>query len=138
MDVNVLSVDWSPLSATPWYPVARANVDVVGPRLAALLDWLVGHGVYLGSVHLVGHSLGAHVAGVAGANLRTGRVSRISGEEMRNGDEESSSVIRQLATKRGGNSVLRSICAMGSGHPGGIAGRPFFWRWRCGELASLG
>ncbi|XP_034243159.1 endothelial lipase-like isoform X2 [Thrips palmi] len=79
MDVNVLSVDWSPLSARPWYPVARANVDVVGPRVAALLDWLAGHGASLGSVHLVGHSLGAHVAGIAGANVRSGRVSRISG-----------------------------------------------------------
>ncbi|KAE8750596.1 hypothetical protein FOCC_FOCC002576 [Frankliniella occidentalis] len=79
MDVNVVSVDWSPLSAVPWYPTARSNVDVVGVQLAALLDWLATRGALPESMHLVGHSLGAHVAGVAGANIRAGKVNRISG-----------------------------------------------------------
>ncbi|KAK3913320.1 Inactive pancreatic lipase-related protein 1 [Frankliniella fusca] len=79
MDVNVVSVDWSPLSAVPWYPAARYNVDVVGARLAALLDWLATRGALPDQVHVVGHSLGAHVAAVAGANLRSGKLSRISG-----------------------------------------------------------
>jgi len=58
------------------------NTQVVGRHLAVLLDHLVHTaGARLDDVHLVGFSLGAHVAGAAGSRLRTGRLARITGND---------------------------------------------------------
>lgn len=67
-------VDWGPGSAVPNYVRAAANTRLVGRQLAKLIRSL---DVPLEKVHLIGFSLGAHVAGFAGAEL--GNVSRITG-----------------------------------------------------------
>lgn len=67
-------VDWGPGSAVPNYVRAAANTRLVGRQLAKLVRSL---NVPLEKVHLIGFSLGAHVAGFAGAEL--GNVSRITG-----------------------------------------------------------
>jgi len=68
-------VDWGPGSAVPNYVRAAANTRLVGRQLAKLIRSL---NVPLEKVHMIGFSLGAHVAGFAGAEL--GNVSRITGK----------------------------------------------------------
>ncbi|KAK0176742.1 hypothetical protein PV328_000849 [Microctonus aethiopoides] len=73
-DCNIVCVDWSPGSAIPNYVRAAANTRLVGRQLAKLVRNL---NVSLDKVHMIGFSLGAHVAGFAGAELKN--VSRITG-----------------------------------------------------------
>ncbi|CAL7952330.1 unnamed protein product [Xylocopa violacea] len=73
-ECNIVCVDWGPGSAVPNYVRAAANTRLVGRQLAKLVRSL---NVPLERVHLIGFSLGAHVAGFAGAEL--GNVSRITG-----------------------------------------------------------
>ena len=72
--IFLVCVDWGPGSAVPNYVRAAANTRLVGRQLAKLVRSL---NVPLEKVHLIGFSLGAHVAGFAGAEL--GNVSRITG-----------------------------------------------------------
>ncbi|KAJ8668738.1 hypothetical protein QAD02_010401 [Eretmocerus hayati] len=74
IECNIVCVDWGPGSAVPNYVRAAANTRLVGRQLAKLVRSL---GVPLDKLHLIGFSLGAHVAGFAGAEL--GNVSRITG-----------------------------------------------------------
>ncbi|CAB0035582.1 unnamed protein product [Trichogramma brassicae] len=74
VECNIVCVDWGPGSAVPNYVRAAANTRLVGRQLAKLVRSL---NVTLDKVHLIGFSLGAHVAGFAGAEL--GNVSRITG-----------------------------------------------------------
>ncbi|KAL7299131.1 hypothetical protein TKK_0008209 [Trichogramma kaykai] len=74
VECNIVCVDWGPGSAVPNYVRAAANTRLVGRQLAKLVRSL---NVPLDKVHLIGFSLGAHVAGFAGAEL--GNVSRITG-----------------------------------------------------------
>ncbi|XP_049846393.1 uncharacterized protein LOC126298898 [Schistocerca gregaria] len=71
---NVICVDWENGAAVPNYVRAAANARLVGRQLAQLLRSL---GAEPARTHLIGFSLGAHVAGFAGAMLRN--VSRITG-----------------------------------------------------------
>ncbi|XP_066593077.1 uncharacterized protein [Prorops nasuta] len=73
-ECNIVCVDWAPGSTIPNYVRAAANTRLVGRQLAKLIRSL---DVPLEKVHLIGFSLGAHVAGFAGAEL--GNVSRITG-----------------------------------------------------------
>ncbi|XP_076465320.1 pancreatic lipase-related protein 2-like [Babylonia areolata] len=63
---NVIAVDWSRGARAPNYPQAVANTRVVGAQLATLIRTL---GTAPDRWHLIGHSLGAQVAGFAGAKF---------------------------------------------------------------------
>lgn len=77
---NVIAVDWSTLAEAPWYNVAIASVDEVGSFTASLLDWLhADANLDISRVHVVGHSLGAHVAGSIGRHLASAKLPRITG-----------------------------------------------------------
>jgi len=76
-NVNVIGVDWSKLAAAPWYDIAAGHTRVTGEKTAELIEWLVSEGVPLSNIHVLGHSLGAHVAGFAGASMG-GRLPRIT------------------------------------------------------------
>ncbi|XP_076982249.1 inactive pancreatic lipase-related protein 1 [Tamandua tetradactyla] len=76
-EVNCICVDWKKGSQTT-YTQAANNARVVGAQVAQMLGVLSTHYSYSPSqVHLIGHSLGAHVAGEAGS--RTPGLSRITG-----------------------------------------------------------
>lgn len=62
-DVNVIYVDWTE-GAIRLYNRAVANARVVGLEIAHLVTWLGRNaGLRAKDVHLIGHSLGAHVCG---------------------------------------------------------------------------
>ncbi|XP_046993986.1 lipase member H-like [Schistocerca americana] len=78
-DYNVIVVDWS-VHAGNWnYAQAKAAVSGVGEVLAALINLLASLGASTNNMQLVGHSLGAHVCGVAGNRVTAGRLNRITG-----------------------------------------------------------
>ncbi|XP_048360563.1 endothelial lipase [Sphaerodactylus townsendi] len=80
---NVVVVDWLDY-AHQLYPNAVNYTQVVGKEVAKLLDWLQvkfardGFKYRARNVHLLGYSLGAHVAGFAGNYVR-GTIGRITG-----------------------------------------------------------
>ncbi|XP_047487795.1 inactive pancreatic lipase-related protein 1-like isoform X2 [Penaeus chinensis] len=68
-DVNVIYVDWTE-GAIRLYNRAVANARVVGLEIAHLVTWLGRNaGLQAKDVHLIGHSLGAHVCGYAGERV---------------------------------------------------------------------
>lgn len=74
----MLCVDWASGAIFPNYVRAVANTRLVGRQLSLLLGSLKERlGLDLAKVHLIGFSLGAHVAAFAGAEL--GSVHRITG-----------------------------------------------------------
>ncbi|XP_054665073.1 endothelial lipase isoform X2 [Grus americana] len=76
-DANVIVVDWLSL-AHQLYTDAVNNTQIVGKSIARLLDWLQENPLFqLKNVHLIGYSLGAHVAGFAGNHVH-GTIGRIT------------------------------------------------------------
>ena len=76
----MICVDWEGGATFPNYVRAAANARLVGKQVAMLISGLNEKlGLPLQNVHLIGFSLGAHVAGFAGAELKN--VSRITGND---------------------------------------------------------
>lgn len=79
-DFNFVFLDWSAGSTTSNYITARNRVSEAGAFLGAFIDWLHENDlVDLNQVTIVGFSLGAHVAGHAGKNVRRGKINTIFG-----------------------------------------------------------
>ncbi|CAG7721263.1 unnamed protein product, partial [Allacma fusca] len=89
---NIIIMDWSSLSSSANTPVSRVldsyviaagNVNVAGKRLAEVLGYFIEKNyVSISDIHIVGHSLGAHVSGAAGGAIYKHfglKVERISG-----------------------------------------------------------
>lgn len=68
-DANVIIVDWAK-GAGSTYSMAVSNVELVGRQLALILLDAANMGVDYDKVHLVGFSLGAHIAGCASEMLK--------------------------------------------------------------------
>lgn len=63
--VNFIGVNWRKGSTTINYFSARGRVKPVGEHLASFINFLVNkHKLKLNSITIVGHSLGAHIAGI--------------------------------------------------------------------------
>ncbi len=60
---NIILTDWSEAADTLNYFSAVEDTEIVGDRLA---NWLSEEGVNPDTTQLIGHSLGAHVSGIAG------------------------------------------------------------------------
>ncbi|XP_045446251.1 uncharacterized protein LOC123654385 [Melitaea cinxia] len=77
-ECNVICVDWEGGATMPNYLRAAANTRLVGKQLAMLLRGLSQNiDLRFEDIHLIGFSLGAHVAGFAGSEIRN--ISRITG-----------------------------------------------------------
>ena len=77
----MIAVDWGKLCPKPFYIEARSHVKGVGQQVAGLVDFLVAEQLLkTEDLHVLGHSLGAHVAGNVGKSVTSGDVQRITGE----------------------------------------------------------
>ncbi|XP_062576307.1 uncharacterized protein LOC134238210 [Saccostrea cucullata] len=81
VDANVIVVDWEKgADHLLHYEQAAVNTEVVGTILALLVRSLEHHkGAKKSHIHIIGHSLGAHVAGFAGSAHKDTRYQRITG-----------------------------------------------------------
>ena len=83
-DVNVILTEWSKGAAVP-FRQSVGNCRLVGKQVSHLIEHLHKYfRMTFSSVHLVGFSLGAQVAGYAGRNLRKSRhiIRRITGKQF--------------------------------------------------------
>ncbi|KAG5667207.1 hypothetical protein PVAND_015198 [Polypedilum vanderplanki] len=67
---SVILVDWSSITALPWYSNTVESAPRVGRYLARFVKFLIKSGVLLENIHLIGFSLGAQVSGFAGKTLK--------------------------------------------------------------------
>uniref|UniRef100_A0A3B1IEY5 Lipoprotein lipase n=1 Tax=Astyanax mexicanus TaxID=7994 RepID=A0A3B1IEY5_ASTMX len=75
---NVIVVDWL-VRAQQHYPTSAAYTKLVGRDVAKFVNWLQAEIEYpWEKLHLLGYSLGAHVAGIAGLLMKD-KVNRITG-----------------------------------------------------------
>jgi hypothetical protein len=80
--MNVITVDWEKGAAGPSYSQAVANTELVGRQTGLLLVDMVALGVRPSDIHMIGFSLGAHVAACAAHIVLTRllvKVGRITG-----------------------------------------------------------
>lgn len=77
-DLNILTVNWEELAENIFYLTVASQTKYVGQIVAEFINDLVDKGVNVNKIHLIGHSLGAHVSGYAGRFLN-GKIRRITG-----------------------------------------------------------
>ncbi|XP_028898953.1 uncharacterized protein LOC114804495 [Zeugodacus cucurbitae] len=71
---NVFTVDWG-RGAVADYLTASYRVKPVGKVLAKFIDFLQREaGIRYEDLHVIGFSMGAHIAGIAGKHIQTGRL----------------------------------------------------------------
>lgn len=78
-DYNIILVDWAPLASNPTYIMPVSDTKKVASHIIDLLYFLINYGASLDKIHLVGHSLGAHIAGYVGSGIEGGKIKRITG-----------------------------------------------------------
>ncbi|XP_055386258.1 endothelial lipase-like [Condylostylus longicornis] len=77
---NIIVIDWSSAAINLNYVAARFKVENVGKQVAELIDFLNNYAkLSFNDIHLIGHSLGAHVCGFIGKNVKNGRIPIIFG-----------------------------------------------------------
>ena len=77
-------MDWSGADPGEYGAAVRLAVPRVGSEVAHLMESLVGQGADPDGFHLLGHSLGAQIAGEAGRQtLGPSGAGRITGERQR-------------------------------------------------------
>ncbi|XP_022166001.1 lipase member H-B-like [Myzus persicae] len=77
---NVVTVDWSKIAEDIIYHKPAILTAPVGKVIAEFLDRMVAYtGTQASDIHLLGHSLGAHVMGSCGSNFKSGKIGRITG-----------------------------------------------------------
>lgn len=81
---NVILIDWSPMTAVPWYTNAVDNLPVAAKYIARFIRFLLLQGYQQQKIHLIGFSLGAEVAGYIGKQLQDWGVllPRITGKKL--------------------------------------------------------
>lgn len=69
-DVNVILLDWARGAAAERYMKGVANAELISKMLALLIKIMVTEGASPKDFHLIGSSLGAHLAGFTGQTLK--------------------------------------------------------------------
>lgn len=80
-EYNIIGVDWSKLCSQD-YLSAIKGAYVAAQQVSDLINWLsASRNVKLANIHIIGHSLGAHVAGLSADKLLSrDQIGRITGE----------------------------------------------------------
>ncbi|XP_029044589.2 lipase member H-like isoform X1 [Osmia bicornis bicornis] len=76
-DVNLIAVDWGDVAIDINYVFVSSQVTVIGKAVAEFLEKL-SRVIDLNTLHVIGHSLGAHVAGQIGRSMNV-TLTRITG-----------------------------------------------------------
>jgi len=76
-DVNVFSMDWRSVQ-NPNFTDGENIITKTGLHTAAFIDSLIDYGTPRSAFHLIGHSAGCNVAGVAGSAISSGKLPRIA------------------------------------------------------------
>lgn len=79
-DQNLFFVDWGSTRKSFWYPEAVGRVPKIAKVVTDFINLMVdvAH-LKIEKATMVGFSLGAHIAGLASKNLKTGKVGKIIG-----------------------------------------------------------
>ncbi|TMW42849.1 hypothetical protein DOY81_012072, partial [Sarcophaga bullata] len=78
-DYNMIAIDWGRARSID-YASSVLAVPGAGQKIAAMVDFLVkNYNMKLDTLEIIGHSLGAHVAGFTGKNIATGKAHAIVG-----------------------------------------------------------
>lgn len=78
---NVITVDWNRVASNFMYPLPAYLTARVGSVIAKMLENFVNLAVIdPADIHVIGHSLGAHVSGACGAAFSLGKIGRITGK----------------------------------------------------------
>lgn len=76
--VNIIDVRWNP--GSPLFHVAREYAMGVGKKVAKFLDRKLGRSLKpWRNLKIIGHSMGAHIAGFVGKNVKNGTIGTIIG-----------------------------------------------------------
>lgn len=78
-DYNIFVVDWSPIASSYNYFTPMSNTKNIGQYFANFLDKLIQFGAQTRDIHLIGHSLGAHISAFAGEAVKAGTICRVTG-----------------------------------------------------------
>lgn len=118
---NVIVVDWGAGAKTSNYVSARNVVPLVGQFVGRFINYMHVFGdLQLNTTGIIGHSLGAHVAGLAGKTIERGQLESIVGldparplfswekpnERLANTDAQ---FVETVHTNRGQNGFSRPI-----------------------------
>ncbi|XP_051537241.1 lipase member H-like isoform X1 [Myxocyprinus asiaticus] len=76
-DMNLIVVDWNHGATNINYLKVVKNTRVVAAKLIDLIHKMKENGAALGSIHMIGISLGAHISGFTGAKFN-GEIGRIT------------------------------------------------------------
>jgi len=80
---NIITADWNRVAKNILYPMPAYLTVQVGSIVAKMLENIVNLAVIDPSdIHVIGHSLGAHVSGACGAAFRLGKIGRITGIDV--------------------------------------------------------
>lgn len=79
-DYNVIIVDWSPIANTQFYPSPMHETKDVANYYAKFVKYLIRNGLDVNKLHLIGHSLGAHISGFVGGIIGNQTIARITGK----------------------------------------------------------
>lgn len=74
-EYNIVVMDWGDIAWNYDYITVRRSIGKVGRQLAKFIDFLYSYGgAHPSGLYLIGHSLGAHICGIAAKHVRSGRV----------------------------------------------------------------
>lgn len=77
-------IDWGEVAAGPCYPIVVNNLDYVGKCIAQLVKEIIPISRAAENVfHLIGFSVGAHLAAYVANHVRPYKFSRITGNDMK-------------------------------------------------------
>ena len=137
-DSNVITVDWSGGNKYPDYFIAVANTQIVGADIEIFINSYITKNILSADkVHIIGHSLGSHIAGYAAERfkrLNSGKVlGRITGLDPAGPWFENTHVNVRLDPS---DAQFVDVIHTGGGRFTGIKFRFNATNWSCGFLSK--